>query len=161
MAILWLLFAALRTLTTCPMKMISQLQAMLKLAAPDLLQFTDSIVSSLPIMLDEVVPRKIVDLVKKVWFLLHSVSPRRWANTRLVSIYALVTCFVYVCSFVNFHIIIAIQCNHFSTVTWYVSFIQDNECMFTKPKPFIYLKHYHRKMISLELPSHAKILLFC
>ena len=143
------------------MKMISQLQAMLKLAAPDLLQFTDSIVSSLPIMLDEVVPRKIVDLVKKVWFLLHSVSPRRWANTRLVSIYALVTCFVYVCSFVNFYIIIAIQCNHFSTVTWYVSLIQDNECMFTKPKPFIYLKHYHRKTISLELPSHAKILLFC
>ena len=78
--ILWLLFAALRTLTTCPMKMISQLQAMLKLAAPDLLQFTDSIVSSLPIMLDEVVPRKIVDLVKKVWFLLHSVSPRRWGK---------------------------------------------------------------------------------
>ena len=75
--------------------------------------------------------------------------------------YALVTYFVYVCSFVNFHVIVAIQCNHFSTVACYVSFIQDNECMFTKPKPFIYLKHYHRKTISLELPSHAKILLFC
>lgn len=67
---------ALRNLTSCPMKMISQLQSMLKMSAPDLLQFSEPIVSSLPIMLDEAVPRKIVDLVKKVWFLLHSVSPR-------------------------------------------------------------------------------------
>ncbi|XP_062598976.1 integrator complex subunit 2-like [Saccostrea cucullata] len=67
---------ALRNLTTCPMKMISQLQAMLKMSAPDLLQFAEPVVSSLPIMLDEVVPRKIVDLIKKVWFLLHGVSPR-------------------------------------------------------------------------------------
>jgi hypothetical protein len=59
------------------MKMISQLQAMLRLSAPDLLQFAEPVVTSLPIMLDEMIPRKIVDLVKKVWLLLQGISPRR------------------------------------------------------------------------------------
>ena len=53
------------------------LQSLSCLPVEELLQFSEDIVNCLPSILGPTVPRKIIDLVKKVWFKLHSLTPRR------------------------------------------------------------------------------------
>ena len=57
--------------------MLIALQNMLTLPKEELLAFSDDVVNSLPYTLAMNIPRKVVDLVKKVWFKLHSLTPRR------------------------------------------------------------------------------------
>ena len=60
--------------------MLIALQSMLTLPKEELLDFSDEVVNSLPHILAVNVPRKVVDLVKKVWFKLHSLTPRRYSK---------------------------------------------------------------------------------
>ena len=70
-------FVAVSSLHKNPTLMLIALESILTLPKEELLAFSDDIVSSLPQILAVNVPRKIIDLVKKVWFKLHSLTPRR------------------------------------------------------------------------------------
>jgi len=51
---------------------------MLELPVEELFPFSEEVVSCLHLILSPDVPRKVVDLVKKVWFKIHSLMPRRY-----------------------------------------------------------------------------------
>ncbi|KAK7087171.1 integrator complex subunit 2-like [Littorina saxatilis] len=82
--------AAFKTAVSCvvenPALALSQLNAMLRLSPVDLQKFADPLVTSLPSLLGDSVPRKILDLVQRVWFKCHSLTPRR---LRLATVNAL------------------------------------------------------------------------
>ncbi|KAK3084417.1 hypothetical protein FSP39_013249 [Pinctada imbricata] len=67
---------ALGQMVSCPGRMMTQLHSMLALPVQELLPFSDIIMEALPLMIREEVPRRIKDLIKRIWFLLHSVTPR-------------------------------------------------------------------------------------
>ncbi|KAK7483426.1 hypothetical protein BaRGS_00025366 [Batillaria attramentaria] len=69
-----------------PALMISQLEALLRLPPSRLQQFVQPVVSSLPQFLGDNVPRKVLDLVQKVWFRNHALAPR---SLRLATVNAL------------------------------------------------------------------------
>ncbi|XP_052246674.1 integrator complex subunit 2-like isoform X3 [Dreissena polymorpha] len=77
---------ALDTLDTNCCAMLVMLEQILALPVEELWPFTDLVVSCLPRILSPDVPRKVVDLVKKVWFKIHSLMPR---SIRLSTVNAL------------------------------------------------------------------------
>lgn len=77
---------ALTTLPDCATDMLIVLQRMLSLPVEELLPFTDELVNCLPLILSSSVPRKVIDLVKKIWFRIHSLTPR---SLRLATVNAL------------------------------------------------------------------------
>ncbi|KAL3858011.1 hypothetical protein ACJMK2_012627 [Sinanodonta woodiana] len=77
---------ALTNLKSSPTPMLQILNKLLHLPVEEVLQFSDCIVSSLPAMLDPDIPRKVVDLVKRAWFRVHTLTPR---SLRLATVNAL------------------------------------------------------------------------
>ena len=73
----FVIFAAVHSLHQNPTMLLIALQSMLTLPKEELLAFSDDVVNSLPQTLAVNVPRKILDLIKKIWFRLHSLTPRR------------------------------------------------------------------------------------
>ncbi|XP_076108239.1 integrator complex subunit 2-like [Mytilus galloprovincialis] len=67
-------------------EMIVALQTLLRMPADTILQFSDKFLGCLILILDTRIPRKVVDLVRKVWIKLHSISPR---SIRLATVNAL------------------------------------------------------------------------
>ncbi|KAL8620230.1 hypothetical protein ACOMHN_064989 [Nucella lapillus] len=65
---------------------VSQLNALLLLPAKAALKWADPLVASFPLLLQDEVPRKVLDLVQRLWFRCHSVTPRR---LRLATVNAL------------------------------------------------------------------------
>ncbi|KAL4223618.1 Integrator complex subunit 2 [Mactra antiquata] len=78
--------AALSTVPENSTNLLIVMQQMINLPAEELLPFTDDIVQSLPVILSASVPRKLTDLMKKIWFKIHSLTPR---SLRLVTVNAL------------------------------------------------------------------------
>ena len=68
---------AVNSLHKNPTLMLIALESILTLPKEELLAFSEEVFSSLPQILAVNVPRKVVDLVNKVWFKLHSLTPRR------------------------------------------------------------------------------------
>ncbi|XP_060560461.1 integrator complex subunit 2-like [Ruditapes philippinarum] len=77
---------ALALLPDCATEMLIVLGRMLSLPVEELLPFTDEIVNCLPIILSPQVPRKVTDLVNRIWFKIHSLTPR---SLRLATVNAL------------------------------------------------------------------------
>ena len=67
----------MENLSVCPSEMLIELQTLLRMPVDKILQFSEIFVGCLMKVLDSRVPRKILDLIKKVWIRLHSISPRR------------------------------------------------------------------------------------
>lgn len=59
--------------------MMQQLNTLLQMPAARLQQNMQHIVDCLPRLLGEGVPRKVLDTIQRLWFQLHSLSPRRYA----------------------------------------------------------------------------------
>lgn len=70
----------------CPVHVFQMLESLLLIPARDLLVYADCVVSALPHSLSSMMPRKVQDLVKKIWFRLHGLMPRR---LRLMTVNAL------------------------------------------------------------------------
>ncbi|GAB1607223.1 integrator complex subunit 2-like [Argonauta hians] len=70
----------------CPLAIFQLLDSLLVIPARDLLVYADCIVASLPAILSPSVPRRVQDLIKKIWFRLHGLMPRR---LRLMTVNAL------------------------------------------------------------------------
>jgi hypothetical protein len=64
--------------------MLIVLGRMLSLPVEELLPFTDEIVNCLPIILSPQVPRKVTDLVNRIWFKIHSLTPRRYVTVPIL-----------------------------------------------------------------------------
>ncbi|WAR02639.1 INT2-like protein, partial [Mya arenaria] len=77
---------ALAKLEENSLELMEILQQVLNLPVEELHPFSEEIVSCLPLVLTPEVPRKVVDLVKKVWFKIHSLMPR---SVRLSTVNAL------------------------------------------------------------------------
>lgn len=77
---------ALEALPDSATEILVVLQRMLNLPAEELLPFSDDVVNCLPCILSPAVPRKVLDLTKKIWFRIHSLTPR---SLRLVTVNAL------------------------------------------------------------------------
>ena len=76
--------SALARLPDCATDLLIVLGRMLSLPVEELLPFTDDIVNCLPVILSSSVPRKVTDLVNRIWFKIHSLTPRRYVMlTRL------------------------------------------------------------------------------
>lgn len=71
---------------SCPVPVFQLLESFLLIPARDMLVYADCVVSALPLSLSPMMPRKVQDLVKKIWFRLHGLMPRR---LRLMTVNAL------------------------------------------------------------------------
>ncbi|CAI9724064.1 integrator complex subunit 2-like [Octopus vulgaris] len=70
----------------CPLAIFQLLDSLLLIPARDLLVYADCVVAALPSILNASVPRRVQDLIKKIWFRLHGLMPRR---LRLMTVNAL------------------------------------------------------------------------
>ncbi|XP_046325730.2 integrator complex subunit 2-like isoform X2 [Haliotis rufescens] len=77
---------ALSELQSSPTKVIAHLEHLLSLPSLELMPYNDVLISSLPTLLLEGTPRRVLDLAKKNWFKAHAVSPR---SIRLMTVNAL------------------------------------------------------------------------
>lgn len=75
--LLLMFFPALSVMGDNTTLLIQILQEMLELPVEELFPFTEEVVNCLHLVLSPDVPRRVVDLVKRVWFKIHTLMPRR------------------------------------------------------------------------------------
>ncbi|XP_041348716.1 integrator complex subunit 2-like [Gigantopelta aegis] len=68
--------SALGKLESCPTAVIQHLKYLLGLTSVDLMPYSEILINSLPSMLQEGTPRRVLDLAQSVWFKVHAVTPR-------------------------------------------------------------------------------------
>jgi hypothetical protein len=72
-----LVFTAFSALPESASQVLLLLGPLLDLPGTQLLPFADGLVSSLPCLLRDGVPLRVLELSKRVWFKLHSIMPRQ------------------------------------------------------------------------------------
>ena len=71
-------YTAISSVVENPSLALSHLNAMLRLSPVGLQKFADTLITSLPLLLGDGIPRKVLDLVQRVWFKCHALTPRRY-----------------------------------------------------------------------------------